>query len=114
MPFSAMAMSACVAPRVEIYTELACRAHRPDYETGRKFSEPPMVFQVVEPQAISNYTEDDISFIVPSLNYGDNSAPEELNPCAKDPEVNAAAAKLIAGKLSKFPVTNFHNNSLQL
>ncbi|KLO13488.1 MFS general substrate transporter [Schizopora paradoxa] len=94
MPFSAMAMSACVAPRVEIYTELACRAHRPEYETGRIL--PPMFFRAIEPQVIANYTEDDISYIVPSLNYGDNFAPEEPNPCAKDPEVNAAAAKLIA------------------
>lgn len=92
MPFSAMAMSACVAPRVEIYTELVCRAHKPEYKTGRRFS--PMHFD--DPQMITNFTEVlDIGVIAPTLNYTAFEAP---NPCAKDPEVNAAAAKLIAGE----------------
>ncbi|KAF9265618.1 MFS general substrate transporter [Marasmius fiardii PR-910] len=30
LPFTAMAMSATIAPKVEIYTMLACRAYRPD------------------------------------------------------------------------------------
>ncbi len=97
MPFSAMAMSACVAPRVEIYTELACRAHRPEYKTGRGLSQIPFV---VDREVVASFTKDDIGAIVPELNFGDNTAfeLEVPNPCAKDPEVNAAAAKLIAGE----------------
>ncbi len=53
---------------------------------------------VVDREVVANFTEDDIGAIVPELNFADNTAFEAPNPCAKDPEVNAAAAKLIAGK----------------
>ena len=33
IPFAAMAAAMTMAPRVEIYTQLACAAHRPDYRS---------------------------------------------------------------------------------
>ena len=30
IPFSSMAMGATIAPKIEVYTMLACRVHKPD------------------------------------------------------------------------------------
>lgn len=60
MPFTATAFAATLAPKVEIYTELACATHRPEIL--------PAVFAFVG----------------------------KANPCASDPVVQAAVAKLSA------------------
>jgi len=96
LPFTAMAMSACIAPRVEIYTELACRAHKPEYKTGRRIS----VTGIAYPQLIANFTESNTDPFLPILNFDDNAALDMDKRCAKDPEVQAAAAKLIAAMTS--------------
>ncbi|KAL0570808.1 hypothetical protein V5O48_011144 [Marasmius crinis-equi] len=69
MPFSAMAMAATIAPKVEIYTMLACRVHKPDiyYESG-----------------LSTLTGS-------NLHVNDNN-----RACFSDPEVQAAVAQLAA------------------
>ncbi|OBZ69346.1 putative membrane protein C14C4.07 [Grifola frondosa] len=35
VPFATIAMSATVAPKIEIYTKLACEVHKPEYTIGR-------------------------------------------------------------------------------
>ena len=34
VPFSSMAMSMTLAPRIQIYTELACDQYKPEYSNG--------------------------------------------------------------------------------
>ncbi|KAF9444748.1 MFS general substrate transporter [Macrolepiota fuliginosa MF-IS2] len=72
LPFTAIAMSATIAPRIEVYTTLACRVIRPDI-----------------------YSD------VSQPNTAVLSTVAETRPqrCAADPVVQAAVAKLSAGML---------------
>ncbi|KAF8891345.1 major facilitator superfamily domain-containing protein [Infundibulicybe gibba] len=94
-PLTAIAMAATLAPRVEIYTMLACREHRPE---------------IFEEQM--SYL--DLSFLIPRFGVPGiplaSSSPgwtsalhtggividgiRQPNPCASDPVVQAAVAKL--------------------
>lgn len=76
-PFTAIAMSATLAPRIEIYTMLACSVHKPD---------------IFERSYMS-------SFMPSALNSNliQNARASE-NLCASDPVVQAAVAKLTAGE----------------
>ena len=108
MPFTAMANSATMAPRIEIYTMLACRVHKPD------------VFKRNFPRLdwdlnMSDRNDASIPSVTPEV-YGvsvsaqilpqpfaasqDNGTqtPPERNTCASDPVVQAAVAKLTAGE----------------
>lgn len=97
MPFAAIAASATLAPRVEVYTTLACRVHRPD----------------IYDQDFSGTTADRaVSKIIPSYYVSSSvlgihslgtrelklNGPVEGKRCASDPVVQAAVAKLSAGK----------------
>lgn len=87
-------MSATIAPRVEIYTELACREHKPDYSIGRgspldngfTFESVPVAVNEPVDQAHQVVTLQDDA--------------EVPNRCASDPEVQAAVATLIAAMTS--------------
>ena len=35
-PFTTIAMSSTIAPKIEMYTELACREHKPEYSVGKE------------------------------------------------------------------------------
>lgn len=115
LPISSMAMTSAAAPRVAIYTELACREHKPEYTVGRRLAH----LDALSGVSRSHYHEiapaDTVNRSVP---YGldvlaessvylqpffleDSASRNETedlpnNECAADPVVQAATAKLIA------------------
>lgn len=109
LPFTATSMGMTLAPRVEIYTVLACSKHRPEYakhlklskqmglpyddSTGDFFSRPPLALGSPLPIDFSPAQDDTLSFESPidSDNITVSANPDR---CATDPEVQAAVAKL--------------------
>ncbi len=97
MPFAAIAMSATLAPRVEVYTTLACRVHRPDiYDQDFSGTAANRAVSKTNP---SHYVS---SSILGIHNFGTRGLKfnglVEGKRCASDPVVQAAVAKLSAGK----------------
>ncbi|KAK7054690.1 hypothetical protein VNI00_003153 [Paramarasmius palmivorus] len=88
LPISAMAMAATIAPRVEVYTMLACRVHKPDIYYESDYYAPQL-------QAFGNSTTS--LFQQSQLNANVHIELAKANPCAADPVVQAAVAKLAAG-----------------
>ncbi|KAJ7709720.1 major facilitator superfamily domain-containing protein [Mycena rosella] len=97
-PLSTIAMSATMAPKIEIYTLLACsvhkpeifedmRAHLPSYVRPNEASTARTIFPPSFDIAINNNSSTIISMDEP-----------HANPCASDPVVMAAVAKLTTGK----------------
>lgn len=123
-PLTSIAMTACLAPRVELYTQLVCRALKPEYAAGGEhdpllgFSNTIRVASVVngldislrhQPHApasslstllISSKNQSDIAYLHPHVFSTSSSKRDQEddrdNQCASDPTVQAAAAKLIA------------------
>lgn len=105
MPFSAIAMSATAAPRIEILTMLACQQHRPEYtteiawhsssssnyRTGAYHSLNSDVVNYDQNLFHENHSEYLISPSVPS-------GADSMEKCTKDPVVGAAVAQLMASK----------------
>ncbi|KAG2019931.1 hypothetical protein CC2G_005324 [Coprinopsis cinerea AmutBmut pab1-1] len=88
VPFSALAQSSMLAPKVELFTMLACRVHKPDIYDGGLLQASPA--QIPETSAASLIA----SVVLPEVTKFDHlTAP---NPCATDPTVQAAVAKLSA------------------
>jgi len=110
MPFTSIAMSATIAPRIEIYTMLACSAHKPDIFRhnfpGIEFDLRSPTTSALDFRAPSSGlpTSPDIYFpgIYPFLDSspknGSTIPPKKGNLCASDPVVQAAVAKLTAGE----------------
>lgn len=103
VPFSAIAMSACAAPRIEVYTELVCLAHRPEYTVGdRNMIQHPTpidtlsvssAFQIISAVIDTNSNNAD------PLSYESAAQRDDRQrKCFEDPVVQAATAKLIAGE----------------
>ncbi|KAF5369159.1 hypothetical protein D9615_009966 [Tricholomella constricta] len=102
VPFTAIAMSATIAPRIEIYTLLACSVHKPDIlrqtlpTLGGSF-DIPGISPIMPPMLPENgkYSQD---FSVPRLGVqNDTEVPKRPGGiCASDPVVQAAVAKLTA------------------
>ena len=104
LPFGSIGFSALLAPKVALYTRLACRAHiRPEYvpnDLALSFSSASN-FSVDSPIP---YVSDDSQVTlepvyVPyfaSLNYIQDDSDSERR-CASDPVVQATAARLSAG-----------------
>ncbi|KAJ7775088.1 major facilitator superfamily domain-containing protein [Mycena metata] len=96
-PFSTIAMSATIAPKIEIYTLLACSVHKPEIFKDRKIlpaSLLPSLLPRAEYQAEITFPP---SFDI-ALN-NDTSPPTDEpqpNPCGSDPVVLAAVARLTA------------------
>ncbi|KAJ7046990.1 major facilitator superfamily domain-containing protein [Mycena alexandri] len=96
-PLSTIAMSATLAPKIEIYTLLACSVHKPDIFKDRKSlpaSLPLSLLPRAEYQAEITFPP---SFDI-ALN-NDTSPPTEEpkpSPCSSDPVVLAAVARLTA------------------
>ena len=107
IPFTAMSVAATMAPRIEIYTILACRVHRPEYTRNNQFS-----YELNLPHVGGN------ELITPGPTFGmladyrsarqdinisvlqgkmHQSTTEDDQNCASDPDVQAAVAKLTAG-----------------
>jgi hypothetical protein len=106
-PFSTIAMSATLAPKIEIYTLLACSVHKPEiFRDSRLLSHVPsslalhqaLVETTFPPSfdiAINNATAPIISMDTP-----------HASPCASDPVVIAAVAKLTTGECLPLAVTH--------
>ena len=105
VPFSAIAMSACAAPRVEIYTELVCRTHRPDYTFGDRNIYPhsviPGSIDVASlPEDISSMANTWPFYVgatIPEAPKLLGEKEDKQRECFEDPVIQAGAAKLIAG-----------------
>ena len=108
MPFTSIAMSATMAPRIEIYTVLACSVHKPDIF---KQSFPGLELGLVEePRQLSTHSSIQLidRVYLPHLTNklgraANGSVPTNPNLCASDPVVQAAVAKLTAGAFSDPP-----------
>src|SRR5258708_15659215 len=87
IPFTAAVASAKIAPRLEIYTVLACSVHKPDI-SGQDFGHVLLGLPV---------------FALPPHSYGltgtslDSFRSFNASACGSDPVVQAAVAKLMAG-----------------
>ena len=97
MPFAAIAMSATLAPRVEIYTTLACRVHRPDiYDQPFSF----LMGNAADSSRAMSHVPSNLldvrNFSTRGLDYNELIA--QGKRCASDPVVQAAVAKLSASK----------------
>ncbi|PPQ99088.1 hypothetical protein CVT24_009355 [Panaeolus cyanescens] len=110
IPFTSIATSATIAPRIEIYTILACSVHKPDIfklnypdlGLGIQTTTGPLA-NISSPYWQGSYLEDTTPHAASSNlhhgNFGSNQIdipPEKRNLCASDPVVQAAVAKLIA------------------
>ncbi|KAF8163650.1 major facilitator superfamily domain-containing protein [Crassisporium funariophilum] len=116
MPFTSIAMAVTIAPRIEIYTMIACSVHKPDIfrqnfpglELGtqgfsanrssgvdkfRYFAEPGQAYNSpLEPL----YFQDTVTLAGPWSKNDEDIPPNRRNLCASDPVVQAAVAKLTA------------------
>ena len=101
MPFAAIATSATITPRIEIYTTLACSTLRPDYEESPQ--QPNIVgflhSNYCRIPAVAHQSRcvdiSDIFMINKSLQTnGADTPPTRKQRCASDPVVQAAVAKL--------------------
>jgi len=120
MPFTSIAMSATLAPRIEIYTMLACSVHKPDifrqnfpgielglhsiiHETsGLDFRVPSSDIPTSSNMHVAHVFPGIYPFLDSSPKNGSTPPPKKGNLCASDPVVLAAVAKLTAGKLSLY------------
>lgn len=115
IPVSTVAMSATTAPRIEIYTELACLELKPEYSVGRGSSpmdhlsipgsDLHMDFHDYHGVHLSSHSAwQSVSVELSSFDDGTSSPSDEETPnrCATDPEVQAAVAKLITGETDYF------------
>ncbi|THG94666.1 hypothetical protein EW026_g6843 [Hermanssonia centrifuga] len=74
IPFAGAATAATLAPRIDIYTQLACAIHKPEYTIGRGS----------DGSGLLTLSQLSVTF----------SSEDERRLCAKDPVVQAAVAKL--------------------
>ena len=104
-------MSAMIAPRIEIYTTLACRVHKPDIfeqsfpglELG--LVDASRVFGQLPHTDSSGLSIDQIHRLRLTDNSGRTTRENPTtkpNRCASDPVVQAAVAKLTAGAFAIF------------
>ena len=120
LPFASVSTAATLAPRIEIYTILACSVHKPEYTMYLKLSKQlglpyiedasdllvsnALFGSVASPlMPVNVASEGNIAHIyfadLPDASNGTDSGDKSLNRCASDPEVQAAVAKLTAGEL---------------
>lgn len=109
VPLSAIATSACIAPRIEVYTLLACSVHKPEvFEktlrlggyAGFPTENSPHI--VLPPVVLANSFDRSDPWFSPSVPVLDvqnvSYVTAQPNPCALDPVVQAAVATLTAGE----------------
>lgn len=106
MPLASIAMSTTIAPRVQIFTRLACMAHRPEYMSDDAKTAPTMVEagwgHAFTPQRGPHGGF--ISVLLPQLQQHQQQhtpsnatkIPSPSEQCQSDPVVQAAVAELIA------------------
>ena len=101
-PFTAIAGSATITPRIEIYTTLACSFLRPEY--GESPQQPADIlgflhsndFKIPAVAHQSNSVDISDVFMIDKslLTNGADTPPTRKQRCASDPVVQAAVAKL--------------------
>ncbi|TFK55076.1 MFS general substrate transporter [Heliocybe sulcata] len=104
VPFSSLTMSATIAPRIEIFTRIACKAHKPEYT-----SHGPADAGIFLPSAVHSRPHDNFDRLLNgTLEYTPSEGQvsvaytpadlelyrKEQELCASDPVVQAAVAKL--------------------
>ncbi|KDQ61041.1 hypothetical protein JAAARDRAFT_32037 [Jaapia argillacea MUCL 33604] len=116
VPFTAITTAGTMAPKIELYTQLACKVHRPEYSTdhgagvfvptslSHSSSSPsswltgPPSWSTLDPfwNAQTGDMDDvvSVSFIQPT--NGTDTPRDDKNLCATDPVVQAAVAELNA------------------
>ena len=100
-PFTAIATSSTITPRIEIYTTLACSFLRPD--GGESFQQPDFFGFLHSndcriPAVAHQSSCVDVFMIDKSLQTnGADTPPTRKQRCASDPVVQAAVAKLTTG-----------------
>ena len=100
MPFTAIAMSSTITPRIEIYTSLACSFLRPDY--GESLQQPASILGFLHSDDRRNpavaHQSSSIDTDVFNNKFleinGADTPPTRKQRCASDPVVQAAVAKL--------------------
>jgi hypothetical protein len=119
MPFTSIAMSATIAPRIEIYTMLACSVHKPDvfrhnfpgididlhstiHETSGLDFRASGLATSSHIHVVDAYFPGIYPFLDSSPGNGSTPLPRKGNLCASDPVVQAAVAKLTASKCSSY------------
>lgn len=116
VPFTASAMGMTMAPRVEIYTVLACSRHKPEYARHLKLSKdmglpyddylddvspilplPPIALgAAIVDRDIHPTAANDTIYFESSASFDREAAAKDK--CASDPEVQAAVATLAMGE----------------
>ena len=99
MPFATIAMSATLAPRVEIFTTLACRVHRPDIYDQGFMGNAGESLRATSKFILSHVSSNLLqvhSVSTRGLEY--NELIGSGKRCASDPVVQAAVAQLLASK----------------
>lgn len=119
LPFSALSIAATVAPRIEIYTILACSVQKPEYnihpelsnllglpifedDSGLLVSHSSPGSRISPLIPIPILSDRDVTLIcltgpLPASNYNEGDD-NNTNRCSSEPEVQAAVAKLTAGE----------------
>jgi hypothetical protein len=118
IPFTSIATSATLAPRIEIYTMLACSVHKPDlfrqnfpgiklyphstiHETsGLDFRVPSSDIPTLSNIHVAHVFPGIYPFLDSSPKDDPIPPPKKGNLCTSDPVVQAAVAKLSAGEFS--------------
>ncbi|KAG8217854.1 hypothetical protein J3R82DRAFT_6020 [Butyriboletus roseoflavus] len=106
IPFGSIGFSALLAPKVAMYTTLACRVHRPEYITNDHFPHtfafpPTHNLAVINAPDGSETAVNTASIFLPNPTYTPSSdysqnGPDYEQKCASDPVVQAVVARLNA------------------
>lgn len=101
VPLSSIAMSSTLAPRVEIYTRLACQVHKPDVYKQAYAGLDLGYGHAALDTAVNFSAAFDAAWGQTDVNRKSGgvllSAAMKPKDCASDPVVQAAVAKLTAG-----------------
>lgn len=93
-------MSTTIAPRIEIYTMLACDAHKPEYTAGRGTEglgiHPPWWSKddIVQISASTAVSANSLNEQALSISMSNDTIPPSPQLCRSDPVVQAAVARL--------------------
>ena len=99
--FTSAAVGATLAPRVEIYTMLACQVHKPDiFRENYPLPQIPIHPPIFLPQTSAIDSRSSPSHVFWENPATPSSDPAKRNLCAKDPVVQAAVARLSASEYS--------------
>lgn len=99
VPITAIATSSTIAPRIEVYTMLACSVHKPDifketYRLGRPLYDDDILYNSLLVHQVAPSPTAREGFWAGNVMNGTVPNPPGQNLCASDPVVRAEVAKL--------------------